>query len=177
MEQNSDGNDKQAELKNRLKTILAEVNLSSHQDKITQLSNDLQISVFDCATVLFLLHLPECPGSKTEGESLNDAKTKTDLPFTQVKQKCVRYRMEVGRIHEVAIEEIKRILVEVSGVEYNRIGRLEIRNHYSLVDLPDGMPADIFQLLSETEVNKQRLSLRRIKFQRRTQRRKRKRYS
>jgi hypothetical protein len=83
--------------------------------------------------------------------------------------------MEIGQMHGIVLDDIKAVLVEVAGVECSRIERLEIRNHYTLVDLPNGMPADIFQLLSETKINRQKLNLKRIKFQRRTQRR-RKRY-
>ncbi|MEE9336695.1 MAG: DbpA RNA binding domain-containing protein [Methylococcaceae bacterium] len=174
MEQNNTeaGNE---ELKNCLKSIIADGELSSHQQVVRQLSSDLQISILDCATALLLFLRSESLDLKVEVEPLNENKKNIDQSYTSVKPKSVRYRMEVGRMHDVLLEDIKVVLVEVSGVEYNRIGRIEIRNHYTLVDLPDGMPADIFQLLSETEISRQKLSLKRIKLQRRTQRR-RKRY-
>jgi len=40
-----------------------------------------------------------------------------------------------------------------------------------LVDLPVGMPADIFQLLSEVEINQRKLNLKRVKYQPRFYRR------
>ncbi len=174
MEQNNTeaGNE---ELKNCLKSIIADGELSSHQQVVRQLSSDLQISILDCATALLLFLRSESLDLKVEIESLSENKKNIDQSYASVKPKSVRYRMEVGRMHDVLLEDIKTVLVEVSGVEYNRIGRIEIRNHYTLVDLPDGMPADIFQLLSETEISRQKLSLKRIKLQRRTQRR-RKRY-
>ena len=177
MEKNNTEGDNE-ELKNCLKSIIADGELSSYQQVVQQLSSDLQISILDCAAALLLFLRSEYLDLKTEIEplTLSEDKKNTDQSFfTTVKPKSVRYRMEVGRMHDVLLEEIKTVLVEVSGVEYNRIGRIEIRNHYTLVDLPDGMPADIFQLLSETEISRQKLSLKRIKLQRRTQRR-RKRY-
>jgi hypothetical protein len=174
MEQNNTEGDNE-ELKNCLKLIIADGELSSHQQVVRQLSSDLQISILDCAAALLLFLRSEYLDLKVEIEPLSEDKKNIDQSFTLVKPKSVRYRMEVGRMHDVLLEEIKTVLVEVSGVEYNRIGRIEIRNHYTLVDLPDGMPADIFQLLSETEISRQKLSLKRIKLQRRTQRR-RKRY-
>ncbi len=174
MEKNNTEGDNE-ELKNCLKLIIAEGELSSHQQVVRQLSSDLQISILDCAAALLLFLRSEYLDLKVEIEPLSEDKKNIDQSFTLVKPKSVRYRMEVGRMHDVLLEEIKTVLVEVSGVEYNRIGRIEIRNHYTLVDLPDGMPADIFQLLSETEISRQKLSLKRIKLQRRTQRR-RKRY-
>ncbi|MEE9338956.1 MAG: DbpA RNA binding domain-containing protein, partial [Methylococcaceae bacterium] len=150
MEQNNTeaGNE---ELKNCLKSIIADGELSSHQQVVRQLSSDLQISILDCATALLLFLRSESLDLKVEIESLSENKKNIDQSYASVKPKSVRYRMEVGRMHDVLLEDIKTVLVEVSGVEYNRIGRIEIRNHYTLVDLPDGMPADIFQLLSETE--------------------------
>ncbi len=174
MEKNNTEGDNE-ELKNCLKLIIADGELSSHQQVVRQLSSDLQISILDCAAALLLFLRSEYLDLKVEIEPLSEDKKNIDQSFTLVKPKSVRYRMEVGRMHDVLLEEIKTVLVEVSGVEYNRIGRIEIRNHYTLVDLPDGMPADIFQLLSETEISRQKLSLKRIKLQKRTQRR-RKRY-
>ena len=173
MEQN-DTEDDSKELKNCLKSIIADGDLSSYQQAVRQLSNDLQVSVLDCAAALLLFIRPESVDLKAESEPLSEDRN-TDRPIDSIVTKSVRYRMEIGRMHDVLLEEIKTVLVEVSGVEYNRIGRIEIRNHYTLVDLPDGMPADIFQLLSETTIREQKLSLKRIKLQRRTQRR-RKRY-
>ena len=89
----------------------------------------------------------------------------------------VRYRLDVGRKHQASLDEIENVLVEVSGVDRKRIGRLDIRNYYTLVDLPDGMPADIFQLLSETEIQRQKLNIKRIKFQNRFHRKNNKRHN
>jgi len=163
------------ELKNCLKSILAGGNLNSHQEAVKQLSSELQISVLECAAALFLLHQPEQLDLKSESESSNKEIKNADLPIVPLNHKSVRYRMEIGQMHGIVVDDIRAVLVEVAGVECSRIERLEIRNHYTLVDLPNGMPADIFQLLSETKINRQKLNLKRIKFQRRTQRR-RKRY-
>jgi hypothetical protein len=40
---------------------------------------------------------------------------------------------------------------------------LEVRSHFSLVDLPEGMPGDIFQLLYDAELNGQKLEIKRVK--------------
>jgi hypothetical protein len=180
MEQNEKSNEAGgSELKSSLKAVLAEVDLHSYQETVKQLSEELQISVLDCAAALFKLYQSGCLDVRRESEvSSADKKTAEldGLQIPQISQKSVRYRIEIGQIHKVEEEVIRNVLVDVSGVDCNRIGRLEIRNHYTLVDLPEGMPADIFQLLSEVEINQQKLCLKRIKFQRRTQRRRRKRY-
>jgi hypothetical protein len=75
----------------------------------------------------------------------------------------VRYRLDVGSQHQIDQEQLLEVLIEESGVDRKRIAKLDIRDTYTLVDLPDGMPADIFQLLSEATVNGYLLSIKRVK--------------
>ena len=78
------------------------------------------------------------------------------------KQKMVRYRIEIGRNHHVSADEIKAVLINESGVDRNSIGYLDIRSNYTLIDLPPGMPPDIFQLLQEVEIKQQPLQIKRV---------------
>lgn len=149
---------KEEKLKNNLKTILDQEDLKSHQELITHLSAELGVSILEYAAALSFLN--------QHGEQYTAKKT-TALTKALPKVKFVRYRLDVGRKHLVSIDEIKNVLIEVSGVDKMRIGRLDIRNYHTLVDLPDGMPADIFQLLAETELRQQKLNIKRVKFQNR----------
>lgn len=85
------------------------------------------------------------------------------------KLKMVRYRLEVGRKHDVSIEEIKNVLINESGVERTKIGYMDIRNHYTLIDLPNGMPTDIFQHLQSVELKQQMLQIKRVNTPRKRQ--------
>lgn len=76
--------------------------------------------------------------------------------------KLIRYRIEVGQQHQVSSDEIKSLLVHESGVDKKQIGRVEIRGNYSLVDLPSGMPPDIFLLLQAVELKQQALKIKRV---------------
>jgi len=160
---------KEEKLKNNLKTILAQEDLKLHQELIAHLSAQLGVSILDCAAALSFLN--------QHNESKYTAKKTTGLTKGLAKVKTVRYRLDVGRKHLVSLDEIKNVLIEVSGVDRKRIGRLDIRNYYTLVDLPDGMPADIFQLLAETELHNQKLNVKRIKFQNRFYRKNNKRHN
>lgn len=161
-------NIKEEELKKALKSQITKDEFELHQTFIKRMADELQISILDCAAALSLLNHPSLILN-------NPAKPRpnVDIPSPAVmpKQKVVRYRIDVGRKHAVSIETIRSVLIEVSGVDKNRIGRLEIRNYYSLVDLPDGMPADIFQLLAEMEINERKLNIKRVKYQPRFYRR------
>jgi ATP-dependent RNA helicase DeaD len=168
-------NQKEEALKNSLKMILAQEDLAFNQALIKRLTAELKVSTFDCASALSFLAQsePSLDENRKEIDSKNqiESRIESDFPVVKSKSRFVRYRVEVGTMHKVLMDEIKAVLVDVSGVEDKQIGRMEIRNHYTLIDLPDGMPPDIFQLLSETKVRDRKLKLKRIKFQRRFQRR------
>jgi hypothetical protein len=54
-------------------------------------------------------------------------------------------------------------LVEESGVDKNNINNVNIQNLYTLIELPDEMPPDIFQHLKSVEINQHKLDIRRVK--------------
>ncbi len=155
------------DLKSSLKALFAKEEFAKHQQLIKRLSAELQVSYLDCATALSLLNHADIVLEKPQNAA--HARPVTEIP--RVKQRLVRYRLDIGRKHTVSIDQIKQVLIEVSGVDKKRIGRLDIRNYYTLVDLPEGMPADIFQLLSEVEINQRKLNIKRVKYQPRFYRR------
>ena len=82
---------------------------------------------------------------------------------TQSGIKMVRYRLDVGRNHQITLEELKRILIEESGVDKNNIKNINIQGDYSLVELPDEMPQDIFLHLKSVEIKQHKLDIKRVK--------------
>ena len=77
--------------------------------------------------------------------------------------KMVRYRLDVGSKHQVTPEELKKILIEESGVDKNNINNINIQGDYTLVELPDEMPQDIFLHLKSVEIKQQKLDIKRVK--------------
>ncbi|GLQ96016.1 DEAD/DEAH box helicase [Dyella mobilis] len=69
------------------------------------------------------------------------------------------YRIEVGHEHGVKPGNIIGAIANEAGLESQFIGRLSIRGDYSLIDLPDGMPAETFQHLKKVWVNQQMLHI------------------
>jgi ATP-dependent RNA helicase DeaD len=69
------------------------------------------------------------------------------------------YRIEVGHEHGVKPGNIIGAIANEAGLESQYIGRLSIRGDYSLIDLPDGMPPEIFQHLKKVWVNQQMLRI------------------
>ncbi|HEY9131758.1 MAG TPA: DEAD/DEAH box helicase [Dyella sp.] len=70
------------------------------------------------------------------------------------------YRVEVGHEHGVKPGNIIGAIANEAGLESKFIGRLSIRGEFSLVDLPDGMPAEVFQHLKKVWVSQQQLRIR-----------------
>src|ERR1700753_1251863 len=59
----------------------------------------------------------------------------------------VTYRLEVGHDHGVKPGHIVGAIANESGIDGSHIGRVDIRAEHSLVDLPPGMPKEIFRQL------------------------------
>jgi len=83
--------------------------------------------------------------------------------IVQTSIKMVRYRLDVGSKHQVTLEELKKILIEESGVDKNNINNINIQGDYTLVELPDEMPQDIFLHLKSVEIKQHKLDIKRVK--------------
>ncbi|RQO36978.1 RNA helicase [Herminiimonas sp. KBW02] len=70
------------------------------------------------------------------------------------------YRIEVGHVHGIKPANIVGAIANEAGLEAKYIGRIEIFDDYSLLDLPAGMPAEVFDQLKSVAIgpNKLRLS-------------------
>lgn len=63
-----------------------------------------------------------------------------------------RFRVEVGHNDKVKPGNIVGAIANEGGLDSEHIGRIDIHDDYSTVDLPEGMPKDIFQDLQKTRV-------------------------
>lgn len=85
------------------------------------------------------------------------------LAIIQPDFKMVRYRLDVGGKHSVTLEELKKVLIEESGVDKNHVNIVTIQNDYTLVELPNEMPQDIFLHLKSVEIKQHKLDIKRVK--------------
>lgn len=74
-----------------------------------------------------------------------------------------RFRIEVGHKHEVQPGNIVGALSNEAGLDGEHIGHIDIHDDFSLVDLPLGMPKDIFQDLKKIWICGQRINISRLK--------------
>ncbi len=71
----------------------------------------------------------------------------------------VRYRIEVGKTHEVEPKNIVGAIANEAGLDSCYIGRINCFENYSTVDLPDGMPKDVFKHLKRVWVCGRQLNI------------------
>src|SRR5690606_29732572 len=71
------------------------------------------------------------------------------------------FRIEVGHVHGVQPGNIVGAIANEADLESRYIGRIDIRDDYSLVDLPEGMPRELLEHLKRVYVAGQSLKMRR----------------
>lgn len=71
-----------------------------------------------------------------------------------------RYRIDVGHVHGAKPGNIVGAIANEAQIDSKHIGAIEIFDHYSTVDLPQGMPSETREVLNKTRVAGQRLSIR-----------------
>jgi hypothetical protein len=157
----TDYSGKEELLKNRIQQILNSENLDTQRAFISAISAELGIDSLTCAAALACL--TQAVEKTSPPASLGEQKTGTQSENTSAVIKMVRYRLDVGSKHHVTLEQLKKVLVEESGVDKNNINNVNILNLYTLIELPDAMPPDIFQHLKSVEINQQKLDIRRVK--------------
>ncbi len=72
------------------------------------------------------------------------------------------FRIEVGSVHGIKPGNVVGAIANESGIEGVHIGRVDIREDHSFVDLPEGMPKQIFKALQKVRVAGRELRINRV---------------
>ena len=150
---------KQDKLKKRLQHILTQENLEPPRALIQTIISQLDVTALDIAAALLYVSQPHL----FQAIQNHDESGKKNLPIKTPNIRNIRYHLSVGSQHKISPEQLIEVIIAESGVERKRITRLDMRESFTLIDLPEGMPADIFQLLNETTIGEQKLNIRRLK--------------
>ncbi len=97
--------------------------------------------------------------SEPKGEHKSAHKRKP----TRLDEGMERYRVEVGHEHNIKPGNIVGAIANETGLDSEFIGRIDIQDDHSFIDLPSNMPDDILQILQKTRVGGQTLRLSRQK--------------
>lgn len=155
---------KELKFKQRLEKILKTENLNLQRTLIEKITQELDIDPLDCAAALVCLSQSNLYQHEKSEENDNKVVAIRKYLHKIPQPKMVAYRLEIGQKHKVSSEQIKNIVVAEAGVERKMIGDVSIRYHHTFIELPEGMPADIFQLLSTTTFQQQALKIKRLRF-------------
>ncbi|WP_076592970.1 DEAD/DEAH box helicase [Herminiimonas arsenitoxidans] len=69
------------------------------------------------------------------------------------------FRIEVGHTHGIKPANIVGAIANEAGLEAKYIGRIEIFDNYSLLDLPAGMPTEVFDQLKTVAIGQHKLRI------------------
>jgi ATP-dependent RNA helicase DeaD len=72
------------------------------------------------------------------------------------------FRIEVGSVHGIKPGNVVGAIANEAGIEGVHIGRVDIREDHSFVDLPEGMPKQIFTELQSVRVAGRELRISRV---------------
>jgi ATP-dependent RNA helicase DeaD len=72
-----------------------------------------------------------------------------------------RYRIEVGHVHGVKPGNIVGAIANEAGMDAKNIGRIDIYDDYTLLDLPDGLPTDLLDQLKTVRISGRQLHINR----------------
>ena len=186
-------NDKRvARFKQNITDALAREGLEFYQTLIEEFQQEHNIPATEIAAALARLVqgkepllLREMPAGRKdhkrrEGKSRSESKGRSETRGRDDSRESLRspkrkgrqrapeagmetYRIEVGHDHEVQPGNIVGAIANEAGLDSRNIGRIDIRDNYSFVDLPEGMPKDVFMDLKKTWVAGQKLNITRVK--------------
>lgn len=143
----------------QLRGIIKHRHLDGKRNAVLLLANELEINPLDCAAALLSLYF--------EGEVISPPPPEIPVipiePLELPPIKLQRYRLDVGKRQKVELETLEDLLVEESGVDRKNIQNVSIRNDYTLLELPDEMPTDIFLHLKNITINGYKLNIKKLK--------------
>ena len=163
-----------------LKEVLAHEDLSFFNEMLADFSHENDVSPEDIASALAHLCQKKRPlkvkfsspkAGKDRGRDSKDGKdrgreTKDGGDRGRSKgrkqdsgMKMNRYRIEVGRDHEIGPGDIVGAIANKAGLESRNIGQIKLFNNFSTIDLPDGMPKEVFKSLRTLFVRGQKLNI------------------
>ncbi|WP_319380456.1 DEAD/DEAH box helicase [Thiomicrorhabdus sp.] len=163
--------------KARITEALKMDELDFYQDLIEQVENEQNVPAVEVAAALarllqgdvpfFIEEKPiaEKPRQDRPGRERNrdrenprTRRTRSETPD----EGMGRYRIEVGRVHGVKPGNIVGCIANEAGLDSEFIRQLTIEDSYSMVDLPEGMPKDVFNDLKKAWVCGQQLQLTKV---------------
>ncbi|MCU7905099.1 MAG: DEAD/DEAH box helicase [Candidatus Thiodiazotropha sp. (ex Epidulcina cf. delphinae)] len=160
-----------ADFKQSISDTIAAGELDFMQSLLEQYQQEHDVPALEIAAALAKLSIGDRPlllKPEKEKPARRDTNTKQRKergekhqrkPQTRPVKGMEQFRIEVGHQHEAKPGNIVGAIANEAGLEGQHIGHIDIRTDFSLVDLPVGMPNDVFQDLKRARVCGQRLNI------------------
>lgn len=164
-------NDKRiAGLKQRITDTLASGDIAFFRQILEKYQLEMNISPIDIASALLKMLQHDNPSplmhksKKAEREfDENPCKAK---PSSKRKKNTLRkehgmesFRIEVGHNHRAKPGNIVGAIANEAGIDSEYIGRIDIYDDFSIIDLPQGMPDELLKMIGKVYVAGQRLEI------------------
>jgi ATP-dependent RNA helicase DeaD len=178
--------------KQNITDTLAAEELSFFSQLIEQYQHEHNVTALDIAsalaklvqgdTPLLMQNLPKRPKDSRDDRDSRDSRSarsdKSDRPERFERSHGERrpkrefggasniemetFRIEVGHVHGVKPGNIVGAIANETGIDGDHIARIKIEQDYSTVELPAGMPKELFQELKKVRVVGQALNISRL---------------
>ena len=96
---------------------------------------------------------------RAEDEERRPRRERAEAEHRELEEGMDRFRVEVGHVHKVKPGNIVGAIANEANIDSKYIGRINIFDDYSLVDLPEGMPKELLKELKNVRVVGQRLNM------------------
>ena len=166
-----------AKFKQRVTETMAKADIGAYRAMVEQMEAESGIALLDIAaalaslaqgpTPLLLAAKPEpqklAGGERDEPRPPRGTEPRPDRPPRKsAAAEMETYRIEVGSAHGIKPGNIVGAIANEAGIEGVHIGRVDIRDDHSYVDLPEGMPKAIFKGLQKVRVAGRELRISRV---------------
>ena len=158
-----------AKFLDKIEGALASDDLSVFRDLVERYEREKNVPAVEIAAALaqlvqgktpLLLPKPVVPERTFE---VREAKPRAERPAREPRERTPRdpnapdvamktYRIEVGYQHGAQPGHIVGAIANEADLESRFIGRIDIRDDYTLVDLPDGMPPELLEHMQNVRV-------------------------
>jgi ATP-dependent RNA helicase DeaD len=160
----------------RFKQTLAEklghADAASWQGALEELRNELGLTMGELAAGMLALladqqglnaKLPPAPAPvaaerprREERSDRGERAPRGDRPPRKERERSDapmdRYRIGVGRTHDIRVSDIVGAIANEANIDSANIGRIQLFDDFSTVDLPQGMPGEMFQHLKTVRI-------------------------
>lgn len=170
-----------ADFKQKISDTLAAGELAFMQSLVDQYQQEHDVPPLEIAAALAKMSLGERPllmkaektikAEKTTHQDNDRPKRRGEARVTQprrrdsrpaAKAEFERYRIEVGLQHNVKAANIVGAIANEAGLDARHIGHIEINTEFSVIELPTGMPREVYRDLRKVWVCGEQLNISRM---------------